>query len=304
MDRTLSIIGAGRLGRALGTRLHGLGWRACAVVTRSPATARAAVRAIGAGRAYSGITFEVFTARVILIATPDGEIERTAALLAKIGGAKCRGRIFLHCSGALDYSALRALERRGGVTGSLHPMQTFTGRKIPRLDGVIFSVEGQPAARRVAAGIARSLGGTPVTLRAADKAAYHAAGVLVAGHALGLTEAAVRKLMSLGFTRRRALQALLPLMRQMLDNYESAGARAAWTGPVARSDFVAVAKHHAALSVKGRARRRKQSSGVSCELLAAYEALALLSARVLSPQPERTLRRLKQIFVSSQGGVS
>ena len=303
MDRTLSIVGAGRLGRALGKRLRGLGWRIGAVVTRSRATARAAVRAMGAGRPHAKIAPDVFVARVILIATPDGEIERTAALLAKIGGDKCRGRIFLHCSGALDRSALRSLERRGGVTGSLHPMQTFIGRKIPRLDGVIFSVEGQPAARRVAAGIARSLGGTPVTLRAADKAAYHAAGVLVAGHTLGLVEAAARTLESLGFKSRRALQALLPLMRQMLDNYERAGAQAAWTGPVARGDFATVAKHHAALSAKARAPRRPQTNKPPRELRDAYEALALLSARVLSPQPERTVRRLKQIFVSSQGGT-
>ena len=49
MKRTLSIVGAGRVGRTLGKRLRERGWRIGAVVTRSTATSRAAVRAIGAG---------------------------------------------------------------------------------------------------------------------------------------------------------------------------------------------------------------------------------------------------------------
>jgi hypothetical protein len=43
----------------------------------------------------------------------------------------------------------------------MHPMQTFSGRAAPRLQGVIFSIEGAPAARASAQKIARSLGATP-----------------------------------------------------------------------------------------------------------------------------------------------
>ena len=52
MKRTLSIVGAGRVGRTLGKRLRERGWRIGAVVTRSTATSRAAVRAIGAGTPF------------------------------------------------------------------------------------------------------------------------------------------------------------------------------------------------------------------------------------------------------------
>ena len=47
MARTVSIVGAGRVGKSLGKRLRELGWRIGAVVTAS--TARAAVRRIGGG---------------------------------------------------------------------------------------------------------------------------------------------------------------------------------------------------------------------------------------------------------------
>ncbi len=49
MSETLSIVGAGRVGKALGRCLHDLGWGIGFVATRSIPTARAAVRAIGAG---------------------------------------------------------------------------------------------------------------------------------------------------------------------------------------------------------------------------------------------------------------
>ena len=83
---------------------------------RAPPSARSA-----RGEPTRGIAFEVFAARVILIATPDGEIERTAALLAKIGGAKCRGRIFLHTQRRprlFGASRSRAARRRDRIAAS------------------------------------------------------------------------------------------------------------------------------------------------------------------------------------------
>lgn len=290
MSRTLSIVGAGRLGGAFGKRLSALGWRVGAVVTRSTRTARAAVRAMGVGKPYGQLTPRVFEADNILLAVPDGQIAEIARGLAKIGGAKCRGKIVLHTSGALDREVLAPLARQGASTGSLHPMQTFGARGIPRLKGVICAIEGDPRAQSAARKIARALGGIPVEIDGARKPAYHAAGALVAGHALGLAEGAAQVLVHCGFSRRRALATLLPLMRQMLDNYEQHGPRAAWTGPIPRGDFATVARHRRAL--------RSEPT----ELRAAYDALALLSARVLSRKPASVIRELKKVLSISRGG--
>jgi predicted short-subunit dehydrogenase-like oxidoreductase (DUF2520 family) len=284
MPRTISIIGAGRVGQTFANRLLKLGWRIGAVVTRSRGSARAAVRSIGAGTPHAALTSEVLDADVLLLSVPDDVLENVAQKLARIGVAgfskKSRGKIVLHTSGALDHRVLAPLARRGAATGSMHPMQTFSGRGAPRLDGVIFSIEGAPAARLAAQKIARSLGGTPVIIHANDKPAYHASGTSVAGHALALVESAIQTLTKIGFTRRRANQALLPLIRQMLDNYESLGPRAAWTGPLSRGDYATISKHVKAL------RRLPR------EFQDAYAALALLSARVLSKQPAATSKKL------------
>lgn len=200
MSRTISIIGAGRVGASLARLLRRRAWRIGAVVTRSAASARAAVRTIGAGTPFAHPTLEVLDARLVLIAVPDSAIAQAAASLAEIAGRECKGKIVLHTSGALSASVLAPLARRGVFIGSLHPMQTFTGRNTPNLKGVVFAVEGHPRARRAAAQIARQLGGLPVTIEGSGKPAYHAAGALAAGHALALVEAATCILVAQGFS--------------------------------------------------------------------------------------------------------
>ena len=287
MPGTIAIVGAGRVGRGLGVRLHELGWRVGAVVTRSGGTARAAVRAIGDGRAHAGLTCQILGADVVLISTPDGAIESVAAKLARMGGEEWRGKVVLHTSGALDSRALAPLERCGAAVGSLHPLQTFSGQAVPQLEGVVFAMEGSRAATRMARRIARELGALPVVLDGRSKPAYHAAGALVAGHVLGVVEAAARILMTLGFTRRQAARALLPLTRQTLQNFEQLGPGASWTGPVSRGDYATVARHVAALKRFPR------------EYRAAYQALSRLGAAVLARNPRAALRRLARVLGKS-----
>src|SRR5579863_5189020 len=131
MSETVSIVGAGRVGRALGRRLHELGWRVGGVTGRSMARARAAVREIGAGQASSGPTHQILNSRVVLITTPDSAIEGIAKDLAKLGGKEWSGKVVLHTSGALDSSVLQSLADLGAATGSMHPMQTFSAQNVP-----------------------------------------------------------------------------------------------------------------------------------------------------------------------------
>src|SRR3984957_5174443 len=125
MERSLSIVGAGRVGRTLGKRLRGLGWRIGAVVTRSTATSRAAVRQIGAGKPYSRLGPEVLDSKVILLTTPDGALGSVANVLAGFDESKLRDKIVLHTSGALDRTVLAPLALRGSSRGSFHPLRTF-----------------------------------------------------------------------------------------------------------------------------------------------------------------------------------
>jgi predicted short-subunit dehydrogenase-like oxidoreductase (DUF2520 family) len=302
----VAIVGAGRVGRVLGRRLRERGWRIGPVVTRSMRSARIARRYIGSGTPQAGLSEVVLAADLILIATPDRLIAETAAALAglggtnsfrgarqtraakRAGGSEWQGKIVLHTSGALGSEALEPLALCGAAVGSLHPLQTFSGRTAPSLSGNTCTVEGSAAAVRMARRVCRDLGCIPVVLPRRRKSAYHAAAVLSAGHVLGVMEAAVRMLVAVGFPRKRAVHALLLLTRQTLANYERLGARAAWTGPLSRDDFGVIERHLQALQRFPREYRE------------AYAALSRLGVNVLASRDsskkrelDKTLARIK-----------
>jgi len=289
MPSSLAIIGAGRVGRALGRQLREAGWKIGAVLTRGEASARRAVRFIGAGKAFAGMTRQVLLSQVILIATPDDEIASAAQELARIGEEELRGRVVLHTSGAMDSGALETLRVQGAMVGSMHPLQSFSGVTVPSLEGRVFAIEGQTQAVRVARRIARDLGGVPVRVSGDKKLLYHAAAAMAAGHILAVEEAATQVLLSLGMKRREAVRALLPLTRQVLDNFETLGPRAAWTGPLSRGDFKVVRAHLQAL-------RRSPK-----EFVDAYDVLNHLAARALADDATRVLSELER---SSLGLIS
>jgi predicted short-subunit dehydrogenase-like oxidoreductase (DUF2520 family) len=243
MEKTLAIVGAGRVGRALGRRLRELGWKIGAVVTRSEVSARRAVRFIGAGKAHAGTTRQILASRVILVTTPDDEIASIAQELARIGAEELRGKVVLHTSGAQGASVLDAVKAQGATVGSMHPLQSFSGVSVPSLEGIVFAVEGETQAVRVGRQMVRSLGGSAVRIAGEKKALYHAAATMAAGNVLAVEEAAMQLLVALGMKHSEAVRALLPLTRQVLENIERLGSRAAWTGPLARGDYKVVKAH-------------------------------------------------------------
>jgi predicted short-subunit dehydrogenase-like oxidoreductase (DUF2520 family) len=283
MQKSLAIIGAGRVGRAMGRRLREEGWKIGAVVTRSEASARRAVRFIGGGQGHAVAVRSILASQVILIAVPDDEIGGVAEELARIGGEELQGKVILHTSGALDSRALSAMKERGASVGSMHPLQTFTGKNVPSLEARVFAIEGDVAAVRVARQITRSLGGSPIRIAGEKKVLYHAAAAIAAGQVLAVEEAATQLLISLGMVRREAVRALLPLTKQVLENFERLGPHAAWTGPLSRGDYKIVAAHLRALWDS------------PAEIPAAYEALNRLAARVLAQDATKMLGELEKV---------
>lgn len=283
MARSLSIIGGGRVGRSLGRRLREHGWKIGAVTAQTEASARRATRFIGAGKPLGGLSRQVLESRVILIATPDDVLPSVVSDLARIGGEELQGKIVLHTSGALDSRALDPAKRHGAHTASMHPLQSFSGVGVPPFDSRVFTIEGAPVAVKVARQIARTLGGVPVQIADGKKALYHAAASMAANHVLAVEEAATRQLMSLGMSRRAAVRALLPLTRQVLENFERLGPHSAWTGPLSRHDYGIVATHLTAMQ------------GMPPEFTAAYEALNQLVARVLEMDSDAMLAELEKI---------
>ncbi len=272
------------MGQTLGRALRRRGWRIAAVATRSPRTAQAAARFIGAGQPISNLKSRISKfdgAPVILIATNDGQVPIVARTLARLK-KNWRGRVVLQASGALSSRVLAPLAKRGAAAGSLHPLYPFPKPLKAFPPGVVFGVEGDPRALKQALALVKALRGQALEVRSTEKALYHAAAALVAGHLLTLADLGVRALVRAGVRKSRARTVLVPLAQATLGWYARQGARA-WTGPLARGDADTVRRHLAEL------RKLPPQYGETYRALA---RAALSLYRKGSSRETRMLRRL------------
>lgn len=218
------------------------------MITRSKATAAAAVRAIGAGRAHNVLTRWVLEADVVLIATPQSSIPGVARELARMGGEEWRGKTVLHAGWTLNSLALKPLALQGAETGSMRPMQLFSHKVPAQLEGVLFVVEGSGAAVRSARRITRDVGGIPIEISSVKKRLCGVAAEIATTSLLGIVGFASKLLADAGFSQRQANQAALHLCRMALNDFERFGGAESWRAASIRGDTLATAEHSAALA--------------------------------------------------------
>ena len=244
---TITLVGPGNLARVLGLALHAAGYTIQEIVSRdapeSRIRARALARQVGA-RAMIYADAQL-TADIIWLCVSDDAIAPTASMIA--GRSDWKGKIALHSSGARSSRELEPLRRRGGVIGSLHPMQTFVRSSPATLGGVSFAVEGDPAAVRVSRRIARDLGGSVFTIRPEAKVLYHAVGSFCSPMIVACLTTAERIAAAAGIPATAAKRIMHPILRQTIANYLAKGPAAAFSGPINRADINTIRKHLEAL---------------------------------------------------------
>ncbi|MET0648844.1 MAG: DUF2520 domain-containing protein, partial [Pyrinomonadaceae bacterium] len=249
-SRSAVVVGAGRLGTALARALNACGYEVRALVSREAAHARRAAKragvetlALGAGELE-----RLPAAGLLFITTPDDVVEETAGrLAARPALGPC---VALHASGALSSEVLAPLRARGRAVGSMHPLAAVSDAAsgAESLRRAFYCVEGDARATRAARRVVRDLGGETFTINPGDKALYHAAAVLAAGHVVALFDVALDMLERCGLKERRAREVLLPLLRSVADNLAQHTPARALTGSFARADLETVRKHLRALA--------------------------------------------------------
>jgi len=289
---SIAIIGAGRVGTALGVLARRSGYRVEAIAGRDPERLRTSARFIGGEVRICGPVEASATADFVFLTTPDDVLEEVAAELSAGGGLRAGG-ILAHCSGALTSEVLASARGAAGCgVASFHPLQTFPNldAAIAALPGSHCFIEGDASAVDRLAAFGADLGLRCVSIEREAKVLYHAAAVLACNYLVTLMDAALSLDERAGIEREVAWEALETLVQATLRNVSELGTEAALTGPIARGDVETVRRHLAALE-----------GGAREELTSLYRALGLWTvdlARRHGRAPEADLRSLRQLLAS------
>jgi predicted short-subunit dehydrogenase-like oxidoreductase (DUF2520 family) len=208
----IAIVGAGRLGTAVGTAL-----RAAGIEVDGP---------LGRDETVSS------RSAAVLLCVPDAQIAAAAAALPP-------GRLVGHCSAATTLAALAPHE-----AFSLHPLMTVTAAGADFAGATAAIAGATPRALRTAEALARTLGMRPLQIDDADRAAYHAAASIASNFLVVVEDLAERLARTAGLDR----EPLVGLVRASVANWATLGADGALTGPIARGDEATVARQRAAVA--------------------------------------------------------
>jgi predicted short-subunit dehydrogenase-like oxidoreductase (DUF2520 family) len=258
---SVGIISAGRVGTALGVALE----RADHVVVACSAISHASRQR--AARRLPDTTVlpaqEVAgRAELLLLAVPDAELPSVVSGLAATQSVR-PGAIVVHTSGANGIAVLAPLTEQGCIPLAIHPAMTFTGadEDIERLPGTCFGITAaDDIGYAIAQALVLEIGGEPVRVREDARTLYHSALAHASNHVVTVVLDAVEALRAALWGQELlgqetvndepggiAERVIAPLARASLENALQRG-QAALTGPVARGDAAAVAKHLAALA--------------------------------------------------------
>jgi predicted short-subunit dehydrogenase-like oxidoreductase (DUF2520 family) len=249
VKKSIAVIGAGRVGSAVGFLLKREGYTVIAVAARSLALAETAAAFIGAGEPTADVVKAASKADIVFIATQDGAIKNVCNKIASEGGLKA-GSLVVHMSGAHSLDLLDAARTAGAYRAVLHPLQSLASREqgIKTLPGSYFRIEADPEAQGIARELITALGGIELVMPkwTSDKdsaALYHAGAVAVSNYFVTLVDYGLKFYQALGAEKNEALKAVLPLIQGTLRNIEVLGIPDALTGPIMRGDAQTVRDH-------------------------------------------------------------
>jgi predicted short-subunit dehydrogenase-like oxidoreductase (DUF2520 family) len=259
----VGVVGAGRVGTALGAALARAGHPVVAASGVSAASLRRAERLLP-GVPIMAPDEVVGAADFVLLAVPDDALRPLVAGLASTGAWR-EGQLVGHTSGAQGIGVLDPAAARGVLPLALHPVMTFTGRSedVDRVQGATFGVTAPDELRPVAESLVVEMGGEPVWVPELARPIYHAALTIGSNHLVTLVNDSLSLLDQVGVEHPARL--LAPLLSAALDNALRLG-DGALTGPVSRGDLATLGAHLRTLGAD------------APELLASYRAMARRTA--------------------------
>lgn len=249
MNPSVFLIGAGAAGGSLIVGMARAGYRPIGVFDVLVDRARELGRELGCpGFACTpDLLARASEAELVIVATPDADIERVARLAVSCEAFR-DSQVWLHLAGALDETALRALQGHVRGLAACHPACAFPRGRISAIPkGTCFGLTGDDEGVRAARGIVAALEGVTVEVPAVSRARYHAAAVMASNLVVALLAAARDTLVELGVGAQDAESLVVALGASAVDRAAEYSLTEGLTGPISRGDVTTVAAHLEAL---------------------------------------------------------
>ncbi|MFD1714839.1 Rossmann-like and DUF2520 domain-containing protein [Amnibacterium flavum] len=194
----VGIIGAGRVGPVLGAALAGAG-HALVGISAVSESSRERAAAMLSDVPVLTVPEIVERSELVLLAVPDDELPGLIDGLAAIGAWQ-PGQLVVHTSAKFGTGVLRAATAQGVIPIAIHPAMVFTGTSIDlgRLPDAWFAVTAPAPVQPIGQALVVEMGGEPVLIEEADRAAYAEAIATVSTFSSAIIEQAVGLLDGIG----------------------------------------------------------------------------------------------------------
>jgi predicted short-subunit dehydrogenase-like oxidoreductase (DUF2520 family) len=241
---SFALIGAGRVGTAVGELLRRAGHHPVAVASRSELSAARAAGLLGCPVLEIGPA--VLGAEVVVIGVPAGALEEIATTMAP---ELRTDTVVVHLAGAVGLAPLTPALAVGALGAALHPVQACpdVDTAIARLPGSAWGITaGETVESWARSLVADDLGGLPVMVEEEARPLWHAAAVMTSNGVAALLTIGESLLDSISIAN--AEEVLGPLAHGTVQNaVDGGGGGATLTGPIVRGEYDAIANQMKAI---------------------------------------------------------
>lgn len=234
-DQSFAIVGAGRLGTALGVLMQRAGYKIAGFSTRSRESLEVSSHLLGF-KGSSEASEAADNADCVVLSVPDDAIASVCEELCEKGVVGVGSRV-IHTSGSQGLSPLSSAVRLGADVLAVHVLQSVPSATdgIERIPGSWFGVTCSDDQKEWAGAFVKDLGGLIMFLTEEDRSRYHLAAVFASNFLVTLAD--------LSGATFEGVEPYLPLMEGTLANIAALGTEKALTGPVVRGDAGTVKRH-------------------------------------------------------------
>lgn len=235
----IGFVGAGHVGVSMGSYMSWRGLSLSGYYDTNVEAAQKGADLVG-GVVFSSLSEMITSCEWIFITVPDDVI---ATVWTQCQQYDIRGKVFVHCSGAMSSDIFAGAVDSEAYVFSMHPIQAFPAVISTQfMERVFFTVEGM-GPREMIEALFDMLGNGYKWIYPADKVRYHLAAVMLSNMVCALYSKGRGLLLQCGFSDEEVSRCFYSMFVDNAVNVASIGCREALTGPVERNDVGTIEKH-------------------------------------------------------------